>query len=165
MNLYLIRHADAAPLGQGGIQDDAQRPLTDQGHVQCKVLARGLQEQGVHLDNLLTSPLLRARQTADGMLQHWVTAKPDLRVCDELAPGAKRRKLARLLADSVTDSLGLVGHEPDLSRFAAWLMGDRKVGIDLAKAGVAFLRCESKPGKGAASLVWLVTPDWLGKGS
>ena len=86
-----------------------------------------------------------------------------LRVCDELALGGKRRKLARRLGELGTESVGVVGHQPDLSRFAAWLMGDRKIGMELAKAGVAFLRCEEKPGKGTAALVWLVTPDWCGK--
>jgi phosphohistidine phosphatase len=163
MDLYLIRHAEAVPQGQGGIADDADRPLTENGRKQCLVLAKGLQERGIHFGVILTSPLLRARQTAEGMLQHWVTATPELRVCDELAFGGKRRKVSRQICDLGTDSVALVGHEPDLGRYAAWLIGNRKVNIDLAKAGVAYLRCEEKPGRGAGTLIWLVTPEWLGK--
>src|SRR5262245_10784642 len=126
MDLYLIRHAEAAPLGEGGIAHDSERPLTSAGKHQCTRLAQALNERGIHLGLLLTSPLLRARQTAEALLQHWGNATPELRVCDELAIGGKRRKIARRLADMGTDSVGVVGHQPDLSRFAAWLMGDRK---------------------------------------
>jgi phosphohistidine phosphatase len=163
MDLYLIRHAEATPLGEGGITRDSERPLTDTGKQQCVRLAQALQEHAIRLGMLLTSPLMRARQTAEALLQHWDGTAPELRVCDELAIGGKRRKLARRLGEIATDSVGVVGHQPDLSRFAAWLMGDRKIGMELAKAGVALVRCDEKPGKGTGSLIWLVTPEWFGK--
>ena len=112
MNLYIIRHADAQPLGEGGIEDDADRPLTTTGQAQCERLAAALQRQGVRLDRILTSPLLRARQTAEGLLQHLAGPKPELHICDHLAPGGKRRKLTRFLCGLGAPSVALIGTCP-----------------------------------------------------
>ena len=65
MELYLIRHADALALGERGITDDAERPLSEQGENQCRTLAHGLLQKGITLDGLVASPLVRAKQTAD----------------------------------------------------------------------------------------------------
>ena len=161
MNLYLIRHAEAAPLGEGGSASDSERPLTERGHEQSRQVAAGLQARGIRLGMVVTSPLLRARQTAEEMLQHWAAPAPELRVCDELAPGGKRKKLARVLEQLGTDVVALVGHAPDLNLFCGWLLGDRGIDIELAKAGVACLRSEGKTGKRSAALQWLVTPEWF----
>jgi phosphohistidine phosphatase len=162
MELYLIRHADAQPLGEGGIRDDAERPLTPAGHRQCPPLAAALQRQGVHLERVVTSPLVRARQTAEGFLQHWAKPVPELQVCNALAPGGKRRKLTRFLRDLGADPVALVGHMPDLGAYAAWLIGSRKAQVELAKAGVARIQFEGKPDKGCGVLTWLITPEWCG---
>src|SRR5689334_17225849 len=114
MELYLIRHADAAPLGEDGVTQDVARPLTTKGEDQARTLASGLRARDVHLDMLLASPLLRARQTAERMLQEWSNPTPELRICEELAPDGKRRKLSRFLREIGVDRVGLVGHQPDL---------------------------------------------------
>ncbi len=97
MDLYLIRHADAQPLGEGGIDNDAERPLTAVGQAQCGPLAGALQRHGVRLERLVASPLLRARQTAEGLRKSLTPPLPELHTCDHLAPGGKRRKLTRFL--------------------------------------------------------------------
>jgi phosphohistidine phosphatase len=160
MDLYVIRHAEAQPLGKGGIEDDADRPLTEAGHAQCGKVAKALERQGVHLERLVTSPLLRARQTADDLLQGLASPKPGLHICDQLAPGGKRRKLTRFLRGLGAQSIAVVGHMPDLAIYAAWLIGSRKAQIDLAKAGVACIHFEDEVGKGDGALVWMVTPQW-----
>jgi phosphohistidine phosphatase SixA len=53
-----------------------------------------------------------------------------------------------------------VGHQPDLSEYAAWLIGDKKAQVNLAKAGAAFIECEAGPSKGGGVLTWLITPAW-----
>ena len=163
MDLFIIRHGDAAPLGEGGIQDDAERPLTEKGVAQAKLLTEGLPRHGVRLGVVLSSPLVRAWQTAENMLKDWATPAPELRECDELKPGTKRRKLARRLRDVGAEAIALVGHQPDLGEFAGWLIGSRKAQIDLAKAGVIYIRCPEDVGKGGGELVWMVTPEWLTK--
>jgi phosphohistidine phosphatase len=162
MDLYLIRHADALPLEAANTDNDAERPLSVTGQEQAQALAAGLQRRGVHLNYLVTSPLTRAQQTAEGILRHWSEGSaPELRVCEDLAPGGKRRKVARFLGSLAGEAVAIVGHQPDLGEFGGWLLGHRKDPLDLAKAGVALVRCEDGPGKGRGCLVWLVTPDWL----
>jgi phosphohistidine phosphatase len=163
MDLYLIRHADAAPYAEGG-GGDAERPLTEKGHAQARLVAAGLQQRGVRLATLITSPLLRARQTAEDLRQQGASPQPTLEVREELTPGHKRRRLTRYLLQLDAESVGLVGHNPELSQLVGWLIGDRKVGIDLAKAGVACIRFPEKAGKGLGTLVWLVTPEWFQDG-
>ena len=160
--MYVIRHADAEPLGVGGVTRDEVRPLTEKGQKQARLLASGLNPKGIRLSMVLTSPLLRARQTAEGMLQDWPHPPPELRVCEELAPGGKRRKLSRFLRELGSDKVALVGHEPDLGKYVAWLIGTKQTQLELAKAGVAYVVCDPRLGKGDGTLAWLVTPDWLG---
>jgi len=162
MKLYLIRHGEAAPLGEGGIEDDALRPLTDLGRTQARTLAIQLQKRGVTLDRLVTSPLLRARQTAETLLAHWQGCAPELEVCDDLAIGNKRRDLARRLRILEGESIALVGHQPDLGMLAGWLIGSKNAQIEMAKGGIAHILTSDDIRKGSGALLWMLTPEWLG---
>jgi phosphohistidine phosphatase len=164
MDLYLIRHGDAVRLGEQGIDQDAERPLTEEGEAQARAVAAGLQKRGVTLGRVFTSPLRRARQTAEGMLRQWSSPGPELVVCEELAPGGRHKPLARLLRNCGQDRVALVGHQPDLSEHAAWLIGSKKAQLEFAKGGVAYLAFGNGPRKGGGSLIWLVTPQWLSPG-
>src|SRR5262245_13967294 len=160
MHVYVIRHADAVPLGMQGIHDDAKRPLTDVGKAQCKALGKAFRKMGVRLDRLLTSPLVRARQTAEALHDGWGTGAPSLVECDLLAPGEKKRELLERIREQHVDSLGLVGHNPDLSELVGWFLGDKRAGFNLDKAGVALVEFDGLAGKGSGVLAWLVTPAW-----
>jgi phosphohistidine phosphatase len=163
MDIYLIRHADALALDAANSGSDAERPLSSTGQEQARKVAEGLRRHGVRLNYLVTSPLVRAQQTAEEALRNWSEdAVPQLRVCEDLAPGGKRRRVTRFLGGLGAEAVGVVGHQPDLGEYGGWLLGHRKCPLDLAKAGVALIRCENGPGKGRGTLVWLVTPDWLG---
>jgi phosphohistidine phosphatase SixA len=96
------------------------------------------------------------------MLRHWSGRPPELQTCDELLPEVKTGKLARLLRRLVGNAIGLVGHEPDLGRHVASLIGSRKAKVDLAKGGVACIAFPDRPRKREGTLVWLVTPAWIG---
>ncbi len=163
MELYLIRHADALALGERGITEDEERPLSEQGEQQSQALARVLQKHGIALDLLVTSPLLRARQTAEWLLRGWNGQHPETMVCEELMPGGGSRKLARFLRQQSVERIGVVGHMPHLGEWAAWLIGSKKAQLDIAKAGVACIACDDGPRKGNGVLHWLVTPDWFGE--
>src|SRR3954468_2846896 len=115
MELILIRHADAIALGERGVTEDAMRPLSEKGEHQSSLIARGLQRMNVSLDKLLTSPLVRAKQTADVMLQHWSGPAPELIVSDELKPEARMKKLAKRLRETHGERVGLVGHIPHIT--------------------------------------------------
>ena len=156
MHLVLIRHADAVPLGEQGIRHDEERPLTPKGVAQSEALARALGHLGVRLDALLTSPLVRARQTAERLATGSVRPKE----CPSLAPGHKKREVLEHVREIKGDAIGLVGHNPDLSELVGWFIGDKNAGIDLDKSGVACVAFDGKPAKGGGVLVWLCTPEW-----
>ncbi len=94
------------------------------------------------------------------MLKSWRPAEPELVFCDELAFGGKRRRLARFVAKLEAQAVALVGHQPDLSELAGWLIGSRSSQMEFAKAGAAYIVCDDTMGKGSGALIWLVTPDW-----
>ncbi len=163
MDLYLIRHADAEPVG-GTIEKDEDRPLTEAGRAQVAALAAALQRAGVHLDKIITSPVLRARQTAEGLLKHWPGPAPELSAADALAPKLNRKKkIKQFLLSLEGHAIGLVGHQPYLGELAGWLIGGKKAHLAIAKAGFARIQTEEAPGKGTGVLTWLVTPEWFGE--
>jgi phosphohistidine phosphatase len=160
VDLYLIRHADALALGERGITSDEERPLSEVGESQAEAAARALQSRGILFDRLFTSPLLRARQTAEIMLRVW--SRPDLSLdtCDALMPSSKSRKLSKYLLKSGGERIGLVGHMPQLGDYGSWLIGSKKMQLEIAKAGIALVTCGELPSKGLGALQWLVTPEW-----
>jgi phosphohistidine phosphatase len=120
-----------------------------------------LHKRGVQLGVLLTSPLLRARQTAEAILGAWTAPSPQLEVCDALSPGKSAKKLSRHLRTLETESVAIVGHNPDLSAYLSWLVGSKRAQLHISKAGVAFVVADGVR-KGLATLEWMVTPEWLG---
>ena len=114
MQLYLVRHADAAP----GDPDEL-RPLSDEGREQARVLGERLHEDGVAPNVVLTSPLLRARETGEALARATgSTQETDAR----LAPGATAEGVREAIAGR-GDVVVAVGHQPDCSRIAAELRG------------------------------------------
>jgi phosphohistidine phosphatase len=160
MKLYVVRHAEALSQEKADINSDADRPLTEYGHAQCRALAPALLAQGVTIEVILTSPYLRARQTAQGLVDHWLDPKPRIEECEELAPSGSSGKLARTLRKMKVATAALVGHMPDLAEHLAWFVGSKKARLEMDKAGVAFIECDDLPDKGSGSLRWLVTPKW-----
>jgi phosphohistidine phosphatase len=162
VELYLIRHADALPLGEGGTQDDSERPLSDKGRAQSEQVGRFFEARGIVLDKLISSPYVRARETAELMLPHLPEPKPPLEASAALVPDAKPRKLAKLLRGVEAQRVGLVGHLPHIAEWAGWFIGGKKAQLDFAKAGIACIVCDEVPGKGLGVLEWLITPELFG---
>jgi phosphohistidine phosphatase len=160
MNIYLIRHADALALGERGITQDADRPLSQEGEARAKSIGSGLQYRGIHLEKIITSPFLRARQTAECILHAWEGPAPEVHICAHLVPDGKPKKLAKFLRGLGGDDIALVGHQPHLCICTGWLIGGKRAQIDIAKAGVAHVCCD-EPRKAAGVLCWLVPPEWL----
>lgn len=161
MQIYLIRHGEAVALGERGIIEDAERPLTEFGQVQIGRLAHAFITKGHRVNRLLTSPLVRAKETADLLAPVWNLPAEDLVTTEALSPGRSCKKLARAIRKFSADSIGLVGHEPDLSEFAAWLIGSKKAKITLEKGGVARIVVKGHEiEKGCGVLAWLLSPEW-----
>src|SRR5262245_16866883 len=158
--LYLIRHAEAVPHGDPGYADD-DRPLTDEGRRDARALGAALAARGIIFDVVLSSPLPRARTTAQELIAGMGGPAPPLEFVDELAPDAKSRKLDRRLLKYDASAIALVGHQPDLGQYAGRLIGSKKAAVLLDKPGVACVACDEPPGKGCGELVWLVTRQWF----
>lgn len=159
MNLYIVRHADAGDR-KAWEGDDADRPLSALGHRQARALGRAFRDRGLTVSAVVSSPLVRARQTAEGFLDGW-PGVPATQYTDLLAPGElRRRKLTRQLAGLGVGSVVLVGHDPELSEYLGWLTGADGENVPLEKGGAALVRFEDEPAKGEGQLAWVVTPAW-----
>ena len=159
-SLYLIRHAIAAERGEK-FPDDALRPLTPEGAGKMRFGARGFGAMGVELDVLISSPLIRALSTAE-IVQRGLSRRPKVLSAPALAPGGTPVKLGDTLAKfGEHHSLGLVGHEPDLGRFAAWLIGAAQP-LPLKKGGACRIDlADWPPAPKQGTLVWFATPKML----
>lgn len=159
--LYLIRHAIAHERGPKW-PDDTQRPLTKDGVAKMRRAAEGLRAFDVHFDVLLSSPLVRARQTADIVAAAFKRA-PKIVEAPDLAPDRGPDAVAKMLgAHKSHDEVGLVGHEPDLGALAAWLIGADHP-IPFKKGGVARIDVKGAIAKGGGQLIWMATPSLLRK--
>ncbi len=157
--LYLVRHAIAASRGNEW-PDDSKRPLTPKGIARMREVAEGLRALDVEIDLVLTSPLVRARQTAE-ILVHGLKPAPGLHVLEPLAPGVAPPHVAHALEHfRKAHGLALVGHEPGLGEFAAWLTGARTA-FTFRKGGVCRIDVTALPPTGNGALVWMATPKML----
>jgi phosphohistidine phosphatase len=157
--LYLVRHAIAAERGDEW-PDDTKRPLTERGISRFKEVVRGLRSLDVAIDEIFTSPLVRARQTAN-LLAAGVEGKPSVKLLETLAPGhAADDVLAQLAKVARRRRIALVGHEPDLGALAAALVGAQRP-MPFRKGGVCRIDVQSLSRERAGVLAWFVPPKVL----
>jgi phosphohistidine phosphatase len=157
--IYLVRHAIAAERGDE-YPDDTKRPLTRQGAAKMQKGARGFATLNPGVELILTSPLVRARRTAE-ILAAVLGPDAALELCDELAPGRSPASVSRTLGGYTScHVVALVGHEPDLGELAAWLIGARDP-IPMKKGGIARIEVPAFPPGRTGRLIWLATPRML----
>jgi len=159
VDLYLIRHADAIALGDRGISEDEERPLSEKGTQQARALGALLKRKSFTFDRVISSPLVRARQTAE-LLMKSSGLEGGILFTDTLCPDARPKKLSRYLMKTNGERVALVGHLPHLGEFASWVVGDRRAQIEFAKGGMALISTGDSPIKGNGVLHWLITPEW-----
>ena len=160
LTLYLIRHAEAVPTGDPSFADE-DRPLVPAGRAAARALGAALAARGIKFDAVLTSPLPRARQTAEELLTAYGPGAPEPEDTDELAPGAKPKRLDKRLLKIEGESVALVGHQPDLGDYAGRLIGAKEARLKLAKPSVVCIECDEPPGKESGEIQWLITPHWF----
>lgn len=153
MKLYLVRHGEAVE-GCRGISE-ASRYLSPSGRDAFRKTARRLKREGVSPDCIVTSPLVRAVQTAE-ILAQTLKYEGELVVAEELGPGFGLPQLESLRRRyGSSRELVLVGHEPDLGILAASLMATREC-ISLKKGAVLSLKLAPRDVKAPALLRWLL---------
>ena len=156
MNLYLIRHGAAE---DPDAKPDSERALTDSGRKQVRTTARALARAGLSLDAIVTSPLLRARQTAEIFAKELGLDPGLVAENDALAPGGNAVKL---LKDIRAENVAFVGHEPDLSELASVLLtGTEDLGMTFKKGGVCALSADKLRYGRCARLEWFIQPKIL----
>ncbi len=161
MNLYLVRHAIAVPHDAPGYEEDSLRPLTDKGRAKMRDIARGLRELGVSPQLILSSPYVRARQTAE-ILHEVLGCTQALVFTKNLLPLAHPDHLWQELRQYAhVSSVALVGHEPNISALANLLLGVTGLQLVFKKGGVCYLTVETFESEPHATLHWLLAPKHL----
>jgi phosphohistidine phosphatase len=159
MQLVLIRHARAEE--RALFKRDRTRALTEDGRRRMRKAARGLHGLIPGISQIATSPLVRARQTAE--IVATAGNSPEVMSLPALAPGGDvRTVLAWLRAQPADATLVLVGHEPDLGLLAGWLLSGKQTGfVQFKKGGAALIEFAGAPAAGNGALAWLLTAAQL----
>jgi phosphohistidine phosphatase len=161
LELYLIRHGIAAERGDD-YPDDSKRPLTNDGISSLRKEVEALEIVDVAFDHIITSPLVRTKQTAEIFAQH-LPSKPSMSTSDSLAPaGSPAGVVQEVVKHARKGRIALVGHEPNLGELAARLIG-AKTPIAFKKGGICRIDFEVLPPKGTGQLRWFMTPKMLRK--
>lgn len=163
MELYLLRHAIAVDRGTPGYNKDSQRPLTPEGEKKMWRIAESMKALDLSFDLILSSPYVRARQTAD-IVAEVFQAQDRLELSTALTPEGDPEELIAELTrhDRAPDSILLVGHEPYLSGLMSRLLvGDESLSLVMKKGGLGKLTVKALKYGRCATLEWLLTPRQL----
>ncbi len=162
MKLYLLRHGIAVDRLSGEITSDWQRPLTNEGQEETKQVAAGLKKLGVKADLIVTSPLIRAKQTAQIVLDT-LAKDNEIQITEALAPGGTASDLYKFLSPfNQKENIFLVGHEPDMGRLAGILLWTGpELYIPFKKAGICRIDIVDIPPTSPGVLKWFLTPKIL----
>ena len=168
IEIYVMRHGIAADLGEGGVLKDADRPLTLEGRAKLKQAALGLRELGPKFNLIFTSPLLRARQTAE-VVAEVLELQHKVKILESLAPGRQfadgeggHAEIFLELGAYQFDRALLVGHMPDLSELTSYLLtGNRNLNVEFKKGSLCCVEVSSLPPRGPGLLRWMLTPKQL----
>ena len=164
MNLYLMRHGIAVAADDPASTDDNERPLTGKGIKRMRRAARGLARLEIPFDGILTSPLLRARQTAE-IVASALRLETHLEAISSLAPDSTvDHLLFGLTRYQDRKHLLLVGHEPLLGHtISALLCGDRSQDLSVAvrKGSLCRIEIDALPPTNPGTLHWHLTPKQM----
>ena len=164
LELYFFRHGIAVDREDPSVTNDTVRPLTDDGIRKTRSSAEGLKRMEIGFDRILTSPWLRAIQTAS-ILSEVLYLSPAQEVA-ELAGDKTPEELLDALAKHHGKRTLLVGHEPLLSTTVVQLLGGEWA-LDLKKSGCCAVLVDGLPPRKPATLLWSLTSRqlrWIGKG-
>ncbi|MBI4810730.1 MAG: phosphohistidine phosphatase SixA [Ignavibacteriales bacterium] len=158
MRIYILRHGDAQAAGY----NDADRPLSDVGCDQARSAVNLLHKLVSNVDIILSSPLLRAKQTADIALVSFSSSK--LLITQHLVVGSDPEQLVKYINSFSRENILLVGHEPHLSSFIVSLIGGTgSIHLEMSKAGLACVETPLPIKLGNCTLRWLLSSNEINK--
>jgi phosphohistidine phosphatase len=163
MKLYFVRHGLAGQFGD--YDNDNERPLTEEGKRKTAKVAQRLGELEVKFDLILTSPLVRALQTAEILQKEGLTSKIEKHL--PLSPNGNIQEWVKWWQESPyqksENAIAMVGHEPDLGYWAEMLIWGKFQGkLAVKKAGVIGLEVPNQENPlGKCELFLLTAPKWF----
>ncbi len=163
MKLYILRHGDAVEHGDPRYKED-ERPLTPKGIQRTKQLAHALRQMKISFDAVLSSPLARARQTAE-IVNRGLKLEQKIDFTENLAPSGSMAKLVTEISviRPTPESVLLSGHEPYLSGFLSLLcVGGPNLSVKLKKGALCRLEVDELHCGKCAELEWLLQPRLVG---
>lgn len=161
MDIFILRHGKAEERSPN-ITSDSKRSLTEVGKKELVEIARGMKNLDIEFDLIISSPLNRAKETAD-IISEKLYKKKKITIWDELKPESDildtHKKLAKLPPDA---KILLVGHEPHLTNLISSIISsESSVAINLKKGGFASIRANSLQSRIEGSLRSILTPKQL----
>jgi len=162
MDLCIVRHAIAVERGDPSYPWDDDRPLTPEGIHKFRLAARGLEHLDIRPERILSSPLIRARQTAE-IFRDAVSPDLEIETTQALRPGTDFSDTLGAIVTTGANRVAVVGHEPHLSGFTSFLLSGPKseACMLLKKGAVACVSFTVEPAPGLGSLQWLIQPGVL----
>lgn len=160
MNLYILRHAVAVQRGSASYPND-DRPLTPKGIEKMKKEAECFPSLIKTIDVIYSSPLLRAKETAQ-IAAASLRAEKKIVITDALLPGADENEIFAVLnSEKGKEHVMIVGHEPHLSVTASVLIGVENSVVELKKGALCCISISGAVKKGNGQLRWLLQPKQL----
>jgi phosphohistidine phosphatase len=164
MELIIVRHGIAEPLGKRNEFSDEKRVLTAEGRSRMREIVKGLVKLGVEVDSILTSPLARALETAEIVAGAVGFNKKDIKSTDNLSPGAACEGLfAEIKSNPGAETVVLVGHQPDLGILVSKIIHGtpNPSSIQLKKGSICSISVTETVPTLRGELMWLLTPRHL----
>ena len=165
MDIYILRHGKAEERSQN-ISSDSKRRLTEVGKRDLQCIAKAISNLDIKFDVVISSPLVRAKQTADITLKQVKSKKKTITIWNELKPEIPVNETIKKLATmKPTSSVLLVGHEPHLTMLIGALISpdSNHVDISLKKGGFVHIRGFHEKSRISGSLLCILTPKQLKK--
>lgn len=159
MLLYLIRHGIAVDRSDPKCPPEAERPLTAKGVQKTRAAALGLRVLGAKPDVLISSPYVRAVQTAEIFAEALGFPPEKVRFSEALKPAENPAEIAKDVLKARAKEVACFGHAPHLDSLVGYLIAARGTFTELKKAGAACL--EYAPSRSKWDLRWLVTAKIL----
>ncbi len=160
MNLYVMRHGEAENIGTQ-YSSDGVRPLTTNGRIRIERSTNGMINIGVNLDQIVSSPLVRARQTAE-IVHDRLGVATDIEFSDDLPSGDIDGIVKTVSILGPLENVMLVGHEPILSRLISVLAsGSPDTELNLEPGGLCKLTVDTILAGQCATIDWFLAPSQL----
>ena len=164
MEIFLLRHGKAEERTYN-IRSDSKRKLTEAGKKEIKLVAKGIRNLNIDFDFVISSPLVRAKQTAEITLKYVDNTKP-LQIWNELKPEIDVKKtITKLTTISPSSSVLLIGHEPHLTTLIGTIISSnsKNLNIFLKKGGFVHIQASQEKSSIFGSLRSILTPKQIKK--